>query len=134
LIALEGVPYPILLKTLFKDAVTREHQMHAAFAERRKLFRKFHRVEAIRVGPRGHSNDAIFRDRALFDEARLAADIYLARRADLLFIVSKKGNASDVLAFLNGAKKIPAGLDPGTSRRWSLSPTEPKERLIAIEV
>ena len=119
MIALEGVPYPILLKTLFKDATTREHQMHAAFEARRKLFRLFHRVEAIRVGPRGHSNDAIFRDPALFAQARLAADAYLARRADLLCVVSKKGSASDLLAFWNGAKTIPAGLDPGPSRRWS---------------
>ncbi len=134
LIALEGVPHPILLKTLFKNAETREHQMHAAYEERRKLFRLFHRVEAIRVGPRGHSNDAIFRDAALFNEARRAADAYLARRADLLCAVCKKGSANDLLAFWNGAKEIPSALDPGASRRWSLPPKELKERLIAIEI
>jgi hypothetical protein len=134
LIALEGVPYPILLKTLFTDAETREHQMHAAFAERRKLFRKFHRVEAIRVGPRGPSNDAIFRDAALFAQARLGTDAYLARRADLLCVVSKKGSASDLLAFWTGAKTIPATLDPGASRRWRPPPKELKKRLIVIEI
>ncbi|HEY1735100.1 MAG TPA: RyR domain-containing protein, partial [Methylovirgula sp.] len=134
LIALEGVPYPVLLKMLFKDAATREHEMHAAFAVRRRLFRLFHRVEAIRTGPRGHSDDSIFRDAKLFVEARASADAYLARRADLLCVVSKKGNGtSDLLAYWTGAKTIPAKLDPRPSRRWS-GPSVLKKPLIAIEV
>ncbi len=140
LIALEGVPYPILLKHAFKDAKLREQEMHSSLEARRKMFKRFNRVETVRIGTRGHSNDAIFRSSALFDKGQRRANAYLARRADMLCVLSRKtidrsgGGLAELVAFWKGEKPIPSALDPGPSRNGAPRPQVGMEKFIRIEV
>jgi RyR domain len=136
LVAIEGIPYSVLLQRTYQDAATREHLMHAGFAARRKLFAQFARVETVRIGPRGHSNDAIFRDPALVAEGARRERAYIARRADLLCVISKgrgkSAELAELVAFWTAKTKIPPEIDPGPSRRWSSRPKFSAERLIEI--
>jgi hypothetical protein len=136
LIALEGVPYPILLKQEFKDAKMREHHMNGALVARRRLFARLSRVETVRIGPRGHSDDAIFRDPALAEEGRRRVNAYLARRADVLCVVATRDSdeqIAELIAWRSGEKPIPAELDSDPSRRGAPRVELGVERLIVIE-
>ncbi|MGB8277943.1 MAG: RyR domain-containing protein [Methylovirgula sp.] len=136
----EGVPYPILLKQSFADPATREIQMHQCLDVRRKLFKAFSRVETVRIGTRGHSNDEIFREPALFDEGQRRANAYLARRADVLCVLwdgkaeTEPGSIGELVAFRKGEHGIEAALDPGPSRSGAPRPTVGMERFIHIKV
>jgi hypothetical protein len=140
LIALEGVPYPILLKQHFADPATREIQMRQCLEARRTLFEAFSRVEAVRIGTRGHSDDAIFREPALFDEGQRRVHAYLARRADVLCVVSPGTDApsaeglGELVACWNGAPAIPPAFDPGLSRNGAPRAQVAMEKFVQIKI
>jgi hypothetical protein len=139
LLGVEGVPYAVRLRQAFNKSQMREQDMHHAFQARRAVFRHFTRVEAVRIGGRGYSNDAIFRNPALFDGGLRREAAYLARRADLLCVLSRAGETDgpaldQIVAFWSGERAIPPDVDPGPSRNGAARLSSGMQRLIRIEI
>lgn len=140
LIALEGVPYVSHLKSVHRDAKTSEHEIHKALAARRELFNAFSSVEVVRIGARGHSNDAAFRDPAVIAEGSRSVNAYLARRADMLCVFthgeaeSLTGKLAELDMFWSDADTIPPAVDPGPSRRGAPRPDVDMKRYVRIEL
>lgn len=138
LIVLEGVPYASHLKSVHRDAKTSEHEIHKALAARRDLFSAFNRVEVVRVGAHGYSNDAAFRDPTVAEAGARSVNAYLARRADMLCVATHGETISARLAeleqFWDNADAIPPEADPGPSRRGAPRPDVDMKRYIRIEV
>ncbi len=139
LLAIEGVPYPVQLKQAFKTAQLREHQIHVGLEARRHLFHRFNRVEVARIGVRGHSDDAIYRDAALYEMGRRKVSAYLARRADVLCVLGHKGETGnadlrELIGFWADPSSIPAALDCGPSRSGASRTKAAMETLIQIAV
>ncbi len=140
LIALEGVPYVSHLKSVYIDAKTAEHEIHKALAARRELFNAFSYVEVVRIGARGHSNDAAFRDPAVIEEGSRSVNAYLARRADMLCVFthgeaeSLTGKLAELDMFWSDADTIPPAVDPGPSRRGAPRPDADMKRYMRIAI
>jgi hypothetical protein len=140
LVVLEGVPYASYLKSVNKDAKTSEHRIHMALEARRELFNAFNRVEVVRIGARGLSNDAAFRDPAVVEEGGRSVNAYLARRADMLCVFARGETATlpmplaELDMFWNDVDTIPQVIDPGPSRRGAPRPDVDMKRYIRIDI
>lgn len=140
LIAIEGISYASHLKTLHKSAKTAEHHIHRGLAARRNLFGAFSRVEVVRIGVRGHSNDAAVRDRAVIEEGARSVNAYLARRADMLCVFARgeaelmPARLAELITYWNDAEAIPKAFDPGPSRRGAAPPEVDLKRYLRIKV
>ncbi|HTJ02965.1 MAG TPA: RyR domain-containing protein, partial [Methylovirgula sp.] len=138
LIVLEGVPYTSHLKSVHRDAKTSEHEIHKALAARRDLFSAFNRVEVVRVGAHGYSNDAAFRDPAVIEAGARSVNAYLARRADMLCVFTHgetlSGRLAELERFWDDADTIPPDIDPGPSRRGAPRPDVDLKRSMRINV
>ncbi len=142
LIVPEAAPYRVVLELAAAEAggddSVRTGFVEAMLKRRAALFRRFSRVDIVRIGFAGRSDDSYRRDRAQLERALARGNAYLARRADLLAVLWDEapgrglGGTGDLVAYWTDPATIPADLDPGPSpaRRSGRTP----DSLISIAV
>jgi voltage-gated potassium channel Kch len=122
LIVPEAVPYRVVLDVVARetgaDSVT---FAETALKRRRGLFARFARVDIVRIGFAGKTDDSYRRDKAQFELGLVRANAYLVRRCDLLGVLwdgergRGPGGTGDLVAAWRDPAKLPAALDPGPS-------------------
>jgi hypothetical protein len=122
LIVPEAVPYRVVLDVVARetgaDSVT---FAETALKRRRGLFARFARVDIVRIGFTGKTDDSYRRDKAQFELGLVRANAYLVRRCDLLGVLwdgergRGPGGTGDLVAAWRDPAKLPAALDPGPS-------------------
>ncbi|MEO6013138.1 MAG: RyR domain-containing protein [Devosia sp.] len=132
LIVPEAVPYRIVLEVAAAEAggdeAERSRYIEAAFKRRAALFARFARVDIVRIGFAGKTDDSYRRDSAQFERALARANAYLARRTDLLGVLwdgkpaRGMGGTAELVAYWRDPATIPANLDPGPSPRHGTAP------------
>jgi hypothetical protein len=93
----------------------------ALLKRRSALFGRFARVDIIRLGPAGKTDDSYRRDGAQFKLGLVRANGYLVRRCDLLGVLwdgevgRGPGGTGDLVAAWRHPQGLPAEADPGPS-------------------
>lgn len=121
LIVPEAVPYRVVLEVAAAEASTDDEARHAfveAMLKRRTaLFARFGRVDIVRIGFAGRTDDSYRRDKAQFERALARANAYLVRRSDMLAVLwdgqpgRGMGGTGDLVAYWRDPALIPAELD-----------------------
>jgi hypothetical protein len=127
LIVVEAVPYRIVLEVAAAEETADETARHAFVAamlrRRTALWALFERVDVVRVGIAGRTDDAYRRDAGLFEAGLVAANAYLVRRADMLGVLwdgapaRGSGGTADLVRLWRAPEAIDPALDPGPSAR-----------------
>lgn len=140
LIVPEAVPYRVVLDVIADETGGDRFVVGDAMLKRRRLlFDRFARVDIVRIGFTGKTDDSYRRDKQQFESALVRANAYLARRTDLLGVlwdgapVRGPGGTADLVAFWRDPSGIPAHLDPGPSPVRP-SPADRESALIAVSV
>lgn len=122
LIVPEAVPYRVVLEVAARETGTDPVQFtEAVLLRRRKLFDRFARVDIVRLGPPGKTDDSYRRDNAQFKLGLIHANAYLVRRCDLLGVLwdgeegRGPGGTGDLVAAWRSPQGLPAAVDPGPS-------------------
>ncbi|MEO7220979.1 MAG: RyR domain-containing protein [Devosia sp.] len=140
LIVPEAVPYRVVLDVAAREAGSNPVALGEAVMKRRRaLFAKFARVDVVRIGFTGKTDDSYRRDKAQFELGLVRTNAYLVRRSDLLGVLwdGKRGRGpggtGDLVAAWRDPASLPAALDPGPSPVRP-GPADHKASLIAIAV
>jgi hypothetical protein len=140
LIVPEAVPYRVVLDVAAREAGTDTVQFANAMLKRRRaLFAKFARVDIVRIGFPGKTDDSYRRDKAQFELGLVRANAYLVRRVDLLGVLwdgergRGPGGTGDLVAAWRDPAILPAALDPGPSPVRP-GPADREASLITISV
>jgi len=122
LIVPEAVPYRVVLDVVAREAGTDPVQFGEAILKRRReLFDRFARVDIVRIGFAGKTDDSYRRDKAQFELGLVRANAYLVRRTDLLAVLwdgergRGPGGTGELVAAWRDPRSLPAALDPGPS-------------------
>ena len=122
LIVPEAVPYRVVLDIAAREAGGDEMQRVEAMLQRRRaLFARFKRVDIVRIGFAGKTDDSYRRDTAQFERALVRANAYLVRRTDMLGVLwdgeagRGPGGTGDLVAQWRNPQSLPAAVDPGHS-------------------
>ena len=140
LIVPEAVPYRVVLDVVAHEAGADP----AAFAQvlqkrRRALFGAFARVDIVRLGGTGRTDDSYARNNDQFELGLARANAYLVRRTDLLGVVwdgepgRGPGGTGDLVAAWRDPANLPSDIDPGTSALRP-GPAEREAALIVVPV
>ncbi len=122
LIVPEAVPWRVVLDVAARDAGLDP----IAFAEaqvrrRRAVFDSFTRVDIVRIGLAGHTDDSYARNTSQFELGLMRANAYLVRRCDLLAVLwdgeasRGPGGTGELVAQWRDPARLPKGIDPGPS-------------------
>jgi hypothetical protein len=140
LIVPEAVPYRVVLDVIADEtAADRIALAEAMLKRRRALFDRFARVDIVRIGFTGKTDDSYRRDKQQFEAGLVRANAYLVRRTDLLGVLwdgapgRGPGGTGDLVGFWRDPSGIPAQLDPGPSPVRP-SPATREDALIAVPV
>lgn len=140
LIVPEAVPYRVALDVIADETgADRVAHAEATLKRRRQLFDRFARVDIVRIGFVGKTDDSYRRDKSQFEAALMRANAYLVRRSDLLGVLwdgapgRGPGGTGDLVAHWRDPSGIPADLDPGPSPVRP-GPASREDALIAISV
>jgi len=138
LIVPEAVPYRVVLDVVAREGGTDPvHFGEAVLKRRRTLFDRFARVDIVRIGFAGKTDDSYRRDKAQFELGLVRANAYLVRRSDLLGVLwdgepgRGPGGTGDLVAAWRDPKRLPAAVDPGPSPVRP-GPADREASLIAI--
>ncbi|RYE09365.1 MAG: hypothetical protein EOP22_09720 [Hyphomicrobiales bacterium] len=125
LIVPEAVPYRVVLDVaageLASDDQGRKAIVDELLKRRAALFARFARVDIVRIGFAGKTDDSYHRDTAQFEQGLARANAYLARRCDLLAVLwdgqagRGLGGTGDLVNYWRDPASIPPALDPGLS-------------------
>jgi hypothetical protein len=125
LIVPEAAPYRVVLEVAASEAggddTVRTGFVDTMLKRRNVLFARFARVDLVRIGFAGVTDDSYRRNRAQFEKALARANAYLAQRADLLAVLwdgaagRGLGGTGDLVSYWRDPAQIPADLDPGPS-------------------
>lgn len=122
LIVPEAVPYRVVLDVVADETgADRVTAGEAMLKRRRQLFDRFARVDIVRLGFVGKTDDSYRRDKQQFEAGLVRANAYLTRRTDLLGVLwdgapgRGPGGTGDLVAFWRDPSVIPPNLDPGPS-------------------
>ena len=140
LIVPEAVPYRVVLDTIARE----EGADPVAFAEamlkrRRALFDSFGRVDIVRIGLGGRTDDSYARNKAQFELGLVRANAYLVRRSDLLGVLwdgeptRGPGGTGDLVAAWRDPASLAPTVDPGISAVRP-GPADREASLIAVSV
>lgn len=142
LIVPEAVPYRVVLEVAAAetggDDAARQGFIAAMLERRRRVFEHFARVDIVRIGFVGCTDDSYRRDSAQFERGLARANAYLARRSDLMALLwdgapgRGLGGTGDLAAYWRDPSSIPADLDPGPSPLRRTAPRD--DDLIVIPV
>lgn len=140
LIVPEAVPYRVVLDVVADETgADRVVAGEAMLKRRRQLFDRFARVDIVRLGFAGKTDDSYRRDKQQFEAGLVRANAYLARRTDLLGVLwdgassRGPGGTGDLVAFWRDPTIIPSHLDPGPSAIRP-GPANREDALIAVPV
>lgn len=140
LIVAEAVPYRVVLDVAARETGADPLELADAMMRRRRaLFARFARVDVVRLGFSGKTDDSYRRDKAQFERGLVRANAYLVRRTDLLGVLwdgepgRGPGGTGELVAFWRDPSSIPVGLDPGPSPVRP-QPAEREASLIAVAV
>jgi hypothetical protein len=140
LIMPEAVPYRVVLDSAARGgAVDPVSFAEAMMRRRRTLFDVFGRVDIVRIGFSGKTDDSYARNKAQFELGLVAANAYLVRRCDLLGVLwdgergRGPGGTGDLVAYWRDPDSLPAELDPGVSLTRP-GPADREASLIGIPV
>ncbi len=140
LIVTEAVPYRVVLEVAAREAGAEPAQFIEAVMKRRQaLFAKFGRVDIVRIGFPGKTDDSYRRDKAQFELGLVRVNAYLVRRSDLLGVLwdgergRGPGGTGDLVAYWRDPASLPAAVDPGPSPVRP-SPADREASLIAVSV
>ena len=140
LIVPEAVPYRVVLDTIARE----EGADPVGFAEavlkrRRALFELFARVDIVRLGLVGRTDDSYARQKLQFELGLVRANAYLVRRCDLLGVLwdgaptRGPGGTGDLVAAWRDPASLSPGVDPGASPVRP-GPADREASLIAVTV
>lgn len=122
LIVPEAVPYRIVLEVAAREAGADPVAFSdASLKRRRALFARFERVDIVRIGSAGKTDDSYRRDKAQFELGLIRANAYLVRRADLLGVLwdgergRGPGGTGELVAYWRDPASLPVAVDPGPS-------------------
>jgi hypothetical protein len=122
LIVPEAVPYRVVLDVAAREGGTDPVQFGEAVLKRRRgLFDRFARVDIVRIGFAGKTDDSYRRDKAQFELGLVRANAYLVRRSDLLGVLwdgepgRGPGGTGDLVAAWRDPQSLSAAVDPGPS-------------------
>jgi hypothetical protein len=140
LIVPEAVPYRVVLEVAARETAGDQVQMIEAMLKRRRaLFDRFARVDVVRIGFPGRTDDSYRRDTAQFERGLQSTNAYLVRRSDLLAVLwdgepgRGPGGTGDLVAQWRAPASLDAGLDPGPSPVRP-PPADRESSLVAIPV
>lgn len=140
LVVPEAVPYRVVLDVIADETGGDRIAVSDAMLKRRRLlFDRFARVDIVRIGFTGKTEDSYRRDKQQFEAALVRANAYLARRTDLLGLLwdgapgRGPGGTGDLVAFWRDPSIIPPHLDPGPSAVRP-GPADREDALIAVPV
>jgi voltage-gated potassium channel Kch len=134
LIVPEAVPYRIVLEVAAAETGGGEAFAAAMMLRRAQLFARFARVDIVRVGMPGVSDDSYRRDTARFELGLRRVNAYLARRCDLAVLLwdgkeaKGPGGTGELAAWL----REPGAIDPVADFAQRGKPEE--DRLIIVPV
>lgn len=127
LIVPEAVPYRVVLEVAAAEAHNDDEArfafITAALKRRTMLFSRFGRVDIVRIGFAGRTDDSYRRDRVQFERALARANAYLVRRTDLLAVLwdgqpgRGLGGTGDLVDYWRNPGSIPAELDFAPAQR-----------------
>ena len=140
LIVPEAVPYRVVLDVAAREAGADPAALGEAMMKRRRvLFARFARVDVVRIGFAGKTDDSYRRDKAQFELGLVRANAYLVRRSDLLGVLwdgergRGPGGTGELVAAWRDPARLPAAVDPGPSPVRP-GPADREASLIAIAV
>jgi hypothetical protein len=140
LIVPEAVPYRVVLDVIADETGGDRIALADAMLKRRRaLFDRCARVDIVRIGFTGKTDDSYRRDRQQFEAGLVRANAYLVRRTDLLGVLwdgapgRGPGGTGDLVAFWRDPSGIPPHLDPGPSPVRP-GPANREAALIAVSV
>jgi hypothetical protein len=140
LIVPEAVPYRVVLDVVADETgADRIATSEVMLKRRRQLFDRFARVDIVRIGFTGKTDDSYRRDKPQFEAGLVRANAYLARRTDILGVLwdgapgRGPGGTGDLVAFWRDPSVIPDHLDPGPSPVRP-APANREDLLIAVPV
>ena len=122
LIVPEAVPYRVVLDVIARE--TRADPIaysETAMKRRRALFDRFARVDIVRIGFTGKTDDSYRRDKAQFELGLVRANAYLVRRCDLLGVLwdgergRGPGGTGELVNAWRDPQSLPSAVDPGPS-------------------
>ncbi|HWA17388.1 MAG TPA: hypothetical protein VG757_00170 [Devosia sp.] len=117
LIAVEAVPYRVVLERAARENGGGEALVAAMMARRAKLFGQFVRVDIVRIGMAGISDDTYRRNGTAFEAGLRRANAFLARRCDLGVLLwdgaeaRGPGGTGELAAWMRDPAGIPADCD-----------------------
>lgn len=121
LIVPEAAPYRVVLEVAAAenggDDDARHAYVEALLKRRTALFGKFARVDIVRIGFAGRTDDSYRRDKTQFERALARANAYMIRRSDLLAVLwdgqpgRGMGGTADLVAQWQDPALIAADLD-----------------------
>lgn len=122
LIVPEAVPYRIVLEVIAAETgADRVQAVEAMLARRRTLFARFDRVDIVRLGLPGATDDSYRRDAAQFEAGLRRANAYLVQRCDRIAVLwdgapmRGPGGTAELVEHWRNPSLIPPQLDPGPS-------------------
>jgi hypothetical protein len=140
LIVPEAVPYRVVLDVVAREAGADPVRMADAMMKRRRaLFAKFARVDIVRIGFAGKTDDSYRRDKAQFELGLVRANAYLVRRCDMLGALwdgergRGPGGTGDLVVYWRDPASLPAAVDPGPSPVRQ-GPADREASLITVSV
>ena len=129
LIVPEAVPYRVVLDAAARGTGTDPAALAEAMLKRRRaLFEKFARVDIVRIGFAGKTDDSYRRDKAQFELGLVRANAYLVRRCDLMGVLwdgergRGPGGTGDLVAYWRNPASLPAERRSGARRRCARDP------------
>lgn len=127
LIVPEATPYRVVLEVAAAETHGGDEARHsfieAALKRRAALFARFARVDIVRIGFAGRTDDSYRRDRVQFERALARANAYLVRRTDILAVLwdghpgRGLGGTSELVGYWRDLSAIPADFDFAPSAR-----------------
>jgi hypothetical protein len=117
LIAVEAVPYRVVLEVAAQEAGGGEAFIAGMMQRRAELFRLVARVDIVRIGMAGISDDSYRRDPARFEMGLRRANAYLARRCDMAVLLwdgreaKGPGGTGELAAWTSDSGRIDPALD-----------------------
>jgi hypothetical protein len=116
------VPYRVVLDVAAREMAADPIDFAGAIARRRlALLAAFARVDVVRIGFAGKTDDSYGRDKAQFELGLVRANAYLVRRTDLLGVLwdgergRGPGGTGELVSYWRDPASLPAAVDPGSS-------------------
>jgi voltage-gated potassium channel Kch len=140
LIVCEAVPYRVVLEVAAREAGSDQVQFIEAMMKRRRaLFDRLARVDVVRIGFPGRTDDSYRRDKVQFERGLQRANAYLVRRSDVLAVLwdgepgRGPGGTGDLVAQWRLPSALDPALDPGPSPVRP-APADREQNLVIIPV